>query len=53
MNAETRIEELKNQHKALETSLDERTRQLEANETEVHNLKKKKLRIKDEIARLS
>ena len=53
MNPEMRIEELKIQHNALETALDERKRQLEADEIEVHNLKKKKLRIKDEIARLS
>jgi hypothetical protein len=53
MNTETRIEELKTQHHALEAALDERASQLEKDAIEVHNLKKKKLRIKDEIARLS
>jgi hypothetical protein len=53
MNLVTRIEELTVQHNALETALEERGSERKTDDTEIHNLKKKKLLIKDEIARLS
>jgi hypothetical protein len=53
MDFVSRIEELKVQHHAIETALENRIGQMKSDENEVHNLKKKKLQIKDEIARLS
>lgn len=53
MDLVTRIEELKVQHHALETALEERANERHLDDIEVHNLKKRKLQIKDEIARLT
>ncbi len=53
MDFVTRIEELKVQHHALKTTLEERISDRQIDDIEVHDLKKKKLQIKDEIARLS
>ena len=52
MDLDARIEELKIQHHALESALEE-AGQRQPDDIEVHNLKKRKLQIKDEIARLS
>ena len=42
MNLETRIEELKIQHHALETALEEKANERQLDDIEVLNLKKKK-----------
>ena len=52
MDLDARIEELKIQHHALESALEE-AGQRQPDDIEVHNLKKRKLQIKDEIARLT
>ncbi len=48
-----RIEALKSKHAALETALEEECRRPMPDETTIKMLKRQKLAIKDEIARLS
>jgi len=52
MKIEERIEELKAKHQTLDGALQEETNRPSPNEFEIASLKKQKLRIKDEIAKL-
>ncbi len=52
MGLENRIEALKNRHHDLESSIETEARRSCPDEIEIHNLKKEKLRIKDEISGL-
>ena len=53
MNYEERIATLKAQHQALEDVINRKLTQPHPDEAEISNLKKQKLRIKDEIATIS
>ena len=52
MSQEDRIETLKEKHAALERALDEENKRPLPNQDAVHDLKRQKLRIKDEIYQL-
>ena len=52
MNDQERIEDLKNLHKEIQTSIDEENRRAIPDELLVNQLKRQKLRIKDELANL-
>lgn len=47
-----RLESLKARHAGLEAEISEETKKAHPDDTALHALKKEKLRIKDEIARL-
>lgn len=47
-----KLEELKEEHAGLETDIERLALEAMANEFEIRRLKKKKLQLKDEIARL-
>jgi hypothetical protein len=47
-----RIEELKEKHASLDRAIDEETCRPLPNQAAIHDLKRQKLRIKDEIAQL-
>lgn len=53
MSLDDRIEALKAKHQALETQIQEYENRPHPDDTELHHLKKQKLKIKDEIATLS
>jgi hypothetical protein len=53
MTMEERVESLKSKHATLEQTLQSETCRPRPNDTMVHELKREKLRIKDEIVRLS
>ena len=48
-----RVESLKDKHAALEAALDAESRRPQLNSTVVAEMKRKKLRIKDELERLT
>lgn len=52
MSAEDRIEALRERHAELERALDEENRRPLPNDDMIHDLKRQKLRIKDEIVQL-
>ena len=52
MSLQDRIEGLKQKHAALERALDEENKRPHPNQDAVHDLKRQKLRIKDEIFQL-
>jgi hypothetical protein len=52
MSLDERIGSLKAKHKALDEALEQEVSRPYANEVEIASLKKKKLRIKDELATL-
>ena len=52
MSLQDRIEALKEKHAALERALDEEIKRPLPNQDAVHDLKRQKLRIKDEICQL-
>jgi hypothetical protein len=52
MSLQDRIEALKEKHAALERALDEENKRPLPNQDAVHDLKRQKLRIKDEICQL-
>ncbi len=51
MSLQDRIESLKARHAALETAIEEETRRPSPNEVQIGDLKRQKLKIKDEINR--
>ncbi len=53
MSVENRMEALKEKHKALDAALEEEFSRPHPDDLEIHNLKKQKLRIKDEIASIA
>jgi hypothetical protein len=53
MTMDEHIESLKSKHASLEQSLQSETCRPRPDETVIHDLKRQKLRIKDEIARLT
>ena len=53
MSLTERIESLKHRHHELETALEEQVSRPHPDDVEIANLKKQKLRIKDEILTLS
>ncbi|HVY90573.1 MAG TPA: DUF465 domain-containing protein [Hyphomonadaceae bacterium] len=52
MSLEARIRELSERHKRLEAAIDAEQKFPSGDEVRIHELKRKKLRIKDEIASL-
>jgi hypothetical protein len=52
MSLQDRVEALKEKHAALERALDEENKRPLPNQDAVHDLKRQKLRIKDEIYQL-
>jgi hypothetical protein len=52
MSLHDRIEALREKHASLERAIDEETHRPMPNQEAVHDLKRQKLRIKDEIAQL-
>ena len=52
MNDQERIKDLKNLHKEIQTSIDEEYKRAIPDELLVNQLKRQKLRIKDELANL-
>ncbi|MBV9859443.1 MAG: YdcH family protein [Alphaproteobacteria bacterium] len=52
MSLQDRIEALKTQHAALERAIDEESARPLPNQDTIHDLKRQKLRIKDEIFQL-
>jgi hypothetical protein len=52
MSVQDRIEALREKHASLERALDEETHRPLPNQDAVHDLKRQKLRIKDEIFQL-
>lgn len=52
MNLEARIRELSDRHKRLEAAIEAEQKHPAGDEIRMHELKRKKLRIKDEIAQL-
>ena len=52
MSLQDRIEELRAQHRSLETALGQEVSRLSPNLETISDLKRQKLRIKDEIAQL-
>ena len=52
MSLQGRIEELANRHKRLETEISEEQKRPAADEVKLHHLKRKKLKIKDELVTL-
>jgi hypothetical protein len=53
MSLHDRVESLKDKHAALDAALAAETRRPQLNATTVSEMKRKKLRIKDELERLS
>ena len=53
MSLSSHVEELKKKHKILSEQVEEAQRALGSNDFEISELKKQKLRLKEEIARLS
>lgn len=53
MNLEEQIEALKTKHQALEIAIDEENNRPHPDDVTIADLKKQKLRIKDEIAEMS
>ena len=53
MTMEERVESLKSKHASLEQMLQSETGRPRPDDTTIHELKREKLRIKDEIVRLS
>jgi hypothetical protein len=53
MSLQDRIESLKARHAALDTAIESETRRPLPNERQIADLKRKKLRIKDELFRFS
>ena len=53
MSVDERIEALKAKHQVLETALEQELNRPQPDDVAIHNLKKQKLRIKDELANLS
>jgi hypothetical protein len=52
MSLESRIKELSERHKRLEAAIDAELKHPAGDEVRIHELKRKKLRLKDEIAEL-
>ncbi len=52
MSLHDRVESLKAKHAALELALDDETHRPLPDHTQIHDLKRKKLRIKDELNRI-
>jgi hypothetical protein len=52
MSMQSHLAELERRHKSLETEIERETLRPSADEAHLHELKKKKLRLKDEIAKL-
>lgn len=52
MNLDARIRELSERHKRIEDAIASELKHPTGNDTRVHELKRKKLRLKDEIAQL-
>jgi len=52
MNLEEHIEALKTKHEALETAIDKESNRPHPDDITIANLKKRKLRIKDELAEM-
>ena len=52
MSSIERLESLKARHAGLDAQIDEENRKPHPDDTTIHALKKEKLRVKDEIARL-
>ena len=52
MNLESRIRELSERHKRLEAAIDAEQKHPAGDDIRIHELKRKKLRIKDEISQL-
>lgn len=52
MSLEDRIVALQQKHEALEAAIEEMTSHPHPDDIHIHDLKKQKLRIKDELARL-
>jgi hypothetical protein len=52
MSLQDRIEALREKHAALEAAIDEENRRPMPNQDAIHDLKRQKLRIKDEIFQL-
>ena len=53
MTQDERIESLKTKHASLEATIQSETTRPRPDDTVIHELKRQKLRIKDEIVRLS
>ena len=53
MTMDERIESLKSKHASLEATIQSETGRPRPDDTMIHELKREKLRIKDEIVRLS
>lgn len=53
MSQEDRIVALRQKHEALEAAIEEMNSRPHPDDVHIHDLKKQKLQIKDEIARLS
>ena len=53
MSLSSHVEELKKKHQTLSNQVEEAQRSPGANDLEISELKKQKLRLKEEIARLS
>lgn len=52
MSSTERLESLKARHAGLEAEISEETKKPHPDDTAIHTLKKEKLKVKDEIARL-
>jgi hypothetical protein len=52
MSLDARIRELSERHKRLDSEINTRQRQPNSDEAQLHELKRQKLRLKDEIAQL-
>ncbi|MEP7209417.1 MAG: DUF465 domain-containing protein [Alphaproteobacteria bacterium] len=52
MNLESRIRELNDRHKRLDVAIEAELKHPAGDEVRLHDLKRKKLRLKDEIAQL-
>ncbi|MBF0355650.1 MAG: DUF465 domain-containing protein [Alphaproteobacteria bacterium] len=53
MSIEDRLESLRTKHAALENELEDETRRPHPDDVHIHDLKRQKLRLKDEMLRLS
>ena len=53
MSLDERIDDLKSKHQALETAIEDENSRPQPDDIEIANLKKQKLRIKDELATLA
>ena len=53
MMEDVRVQSLKAKHAALETQINDEVRRPHPDETRVHDLKRKKLKIKDELQKIA